>query len=40
MPYDGGIAEQDPVVMDFFDVFVQEIRAAEKAQMEKASKKR
>jgi len=26
--------------MDFFDLFIQEIRAAEKAQMDKASRKK
>lgn len=32
--------EQDPLAMDFFDIFIKEIRDAEKAEMNKASKKK
>lgn len=38
LPREGGIAEQDPLLMEFFDLFVAEIRKAERAQMERASK--
>lgn len=40
LPRSGGTEDQDPLLMDFFDIFIQAIRKAEKAQMEKASKKK
>lgn len=40
LPAAGGILEQNPMVMDMFDVFISEVNKAEKAEMEKARKKR
>lgn len=40
LPAPGGMLEQNPMVMQMFDVFISEIHKAEKAEMSKARGKK